>query len=289
MYQTMPVPCRSRYAAVAAAQRALPVEEVEPFGRRDAALRGGAPLTAGAAITALAPLERHFRRHATSFANHAATEIASPVPAASPGPLPSRGGATCSLSCHVSHSPLPSSSHTARASLCDGRGASDSPLRHTSPVHIGCHLPDAARPAMWTLSCWRDVRCQSTGGLGHMAETGNCGLPCSPCCGNARSPESPAPLHALVLGPAPSLARRPARSHHIGRLAVHTVGRVGPQHPVDHLVHARRTQVGVECGRLRAHILADHEMYGDRVARRVAGLEDAINLAEGDLAIRGHN
>src|SRR5207244_5898100 len=101
MCQIMPEP----RGAAAAAQRGLPVEEVEAFGRGDAALRGSASLTAGAAIGARTTLERHLRRLTPPVARHPATQVASPVPAAPPGPLPSRGCVARSLVGHVTHSP----------------------------------------------------------------------------------------------------------------------------------------------------------------------------------------
>src|SRR5207245_9471915 len=101
MCQIMPEP----RGAAAAAQRGLPVEEVEAFGRGDAALRGSASLTAGAAIGARTTLERHLRRLTPPVARHPATQVAAPGPAAPPGPLPSRGGVARSLVGHAPHSP----------------------------------------------------------------------------------------------------------------------------------------------------------------------------------------
>src|SRR5256885_9995113 len=97
MCQTM----RSRVTAVAAAQRGLPVEEVEAFGRSDAALRAGTPLPAGAAVASPAALEQDLGRFASPGTGHAAAQIAPPVPAASPGPLATRCGATFCLACHM--------------------------------------------------------------------------------------------------------------------------------------------------------------------------------------------
>src|SRR2546429_9010451 len=95
----------SRVPAVAAAQRGLPVEEVEAFGRSDAALRAGTPLPAGAAVASRAALERDLRRFAAPVTEHAAAHIAPPVPAPPPGPLPPRCGAPVGLVCHVTLSP----------------------------------------------------------------------------------------------------------------------------------------------------------------------------------------
>src|SRR5438067_2784854 len=100
MCQTM----RSRVTAVAAAQRGLPVEEVEAFGRSDAALRAGTPLPAGAAVASRAALERHVGRFASPVTDDAAAQIAPPVPAASPGPLATGCAATFGLVCHLAFS-----------------------------------------------------------------------------------------------------------------------------------------------------------------------------------------
>src|SRR5256714_4769270 len=97
MCQTM----RSRVTAVAAAQRGLPVEEVEAFGRSDAALRAGTPLPAGAAVASPAALARHLGRFASPVTDHAAGPIAPPIPAPAPGPLATRCAATFGLACHV--------------------------------------------------------------------------------------------------------------------------------------------------------------------------------------------
>src|SRR2546430_4325638 len=98
-------PVRAGVTAGAAAQRGLPVEEVEAFGRSDAALRAGTPLPAGAAVASRAALERHLGRCASPVADHAAAQIAPPVPAASPRPLATRCAATVGLVCHVALSP----------------------------------------------------------------------------------------------------------------------------------------------------------------------------------------
>jgi hypothetical protein len=74
---------------VAAAQRALPFDEVEAFGRGGAALGRGASLNARAAVATQAALERNLGPLTSPVANQAAPEIAPSVPAASPGPLAS--------------------------------------------------------------------------------------------------------------------------------------------------------------------------------------------------------
>src|SRR5260221_14507512 len=93
------------------------------------------------------------------------------------------------------------------------------------------------------------------------------------------------PLHPLVPGPAPALAGGPAGAQHIGRLAVHTVRRVDAQHAVHFLVHTGWTDVRVEAGQLRRDVLADDQVRGNRVARRIAGLEHGVDLAEGELPV----
>src|ERR1051325_10240387 len=93
--------CRSRCAAVAAAQRALPFDEVEAFGRGGTALGRGASLNARAAVATQAALERNLSPLTSPLANQAAPEIAPTVPAASPGPLPSRGRLARSFVWHV--------------------------------------------------------------------------------------------------------------------------------------------------------------------------------------------
>src|SRR2546427_2223444 len=89
-------------------------------------------------------------------------------------------------------------------------------------------------------------------------------------------------LHPLVLRPAASFSRRPARPQHIGRLAVHAIGRVHPQPPVHQLVHARRAHVGVELGHLRGDVPPHDEVARDRVAGRGPRFDHTVHLAQGE-------
>src|SRR6266568_2744616 len=87
-------------------------------------------------------------------------------------------------------------------------------------------------------------------------------------------------LHPLVLWPAPALPGGPAGAQYVSRLTVHTVGRVDAQHAVNFLVHAGRTDVRVEAGQLGRDVFPDDEVRRNRVARRVAGFEHGVDLAE---------
>src|SRR6266566_1145976 len=105
-------------------------------------------------------------------------------------------------------------------------------------------------------------------------------MPAYGCCANT--------LHPLVLGPAPPFARRPPRAQHIRGLAVDAVRGVHAQGALRHLVHSRRAHPGVELGHRGGHVLPDYQMDGNRIARRIAGLEDPIDFGESQLAIRGY-
>src|SRR3954447_8981858 len=87
--------------------------------------------------------------------------------------------------------------------------------------------------------------------------------------------------HKPVLGSTPTFSRRPSRTHDVGGLAIDTVGRVDSELTVDHLIDTGGTQVGVESGKLRTHILAYQEVGRDGVASRISRLEHGIQLAEG--------
>ena len=76
--------------------------------------------------------------------------------------------------------------------------------------------------------------------------------------------------HEPVLGSTPTLSRRPSRTHDVGGLAIDTVGRVDSELSVDHLIDTGGTQVGVELGELRTHILAHQEVGRDGVASRIS-------------------
>ena len=72
--------------------------------------------------------------------------------------------------------------------------------------------------------------------------------------------------HEPVLGSTPTLPRRPSRTHNIRGLAIDTVGCVDPELSVDHLIDTGRTQMGIELGKLWAHILAHQEVGRDGIA-----------------------
>src|SRR3989454_11720493 len=86
------------------------------------------------------------------------------------------------------------------------------------------------------------------------------------------------PLHPLVLGPAPSFPWRPPGAEHVRGLAVHAVRGIHTQGALRHLVHSRRAHPRVELRHGRGHVLPDHQVDGNRVAGRIAGLEDPIDL-----------
>src|SRR5947199_10321953 len=69
---------------------------MEALGVRCASLRSRAPLGAGAAIVALAALERDRDRFASPVADHAAAQIPASIPTAPSGLVPWCGG--CALS-----------------------------------------------------------------------------------------------------------------------------------------------------------------------------------------------
>lgn len=72
--------------------------------------------------------------------------------------------------------------------------------------------------------------------------------------------------HEPVLGSTPTLPRRPSRTYHVRGLTIDTVGCVDPKFSVDHLIDTGRTQVGIELGKLRTHILAHQEVGRDGIA-----------------------
>src|SRR5262245_40362093 len=92
-------------------------------------------------------------------------------------------------------------------------------------------------------------------------------------------------LHAAVLRAAPPLARRPARAEDVGRLAADAVGRVDAELAVGDLVDAGRAEARVERGGRGVDVPADDQVRGDVVARRVARLEDRVDLADRELAV----
>src|SRR5687767_2511351 len=93
-------------------------------------------------------------------------------------------------------------------------------------------------------------------------------------------------LHAPIAGTAAAFAGCPARADDVRRLAVDAVRRVHDELVTIAFVDAGRTDVRVELGDLRRNIRTDDEMRGNRVARRVARLEDRIELREGEHTVR---
>ena len=76
--------------------------------------------------------------------------------------------------------------------------------------------------------------------------------------------------HEPVLGSTPSLSRRPSRTDDVRGLTIDAVGCVDPELSVDHLIDTGRTQVGIELGKLRTHILAHQEVGRDGIASRIS-------------------
>src|SRR5437867_3343683 len=66
--------------------------------------------------------------------------------------------------------------------------------------------------------------------------------------------------HEPVLGPTPPFPRRPPWPEHVGRLAVHAVGRVNPEFVAHALVHPRGAYMEVEVRQLGRDIRTHQQM-----------------------------
>src|SRR3990172_9441837 len=99
-------------------------------------------------------------------------------------------------------------------------------------------------------------------------------------------PNRGSPLHPFVLGSGAAFARRPTWAQDVGRLAVDAVGRINDQLAFSALVDRGGAHVLIELGDFRGDVRAQAQMGGNVVARVVAGAENAVQLGEGELAIR---
>src|SRR6266516_1223430 len=143
---------------------------MEAFGVRYASLRSGAPLVAGAAIAALAALERNFDCFAPPVADHtAAAQILPPVPTAPSGLVAWCGGGA------VSHPIRLLMTCLASPPACSP--STPGGVRRTLSAPQQCRF--GAIPSAWppiTLSCWQDCRCHVTKSSGHYdSAPGVCG------------------------------------------------------------------------------------------------------------------
>src|SRR5256885_12324464 len=117
------------------------------------------------------------------------------------------------------------------------------------------------------------------------APSGSRSSPGTPLASTARR-DLRANSHLTILRPGAAFARSPARTEDVGGFAVHAVGGTHYQTVTVALVDTGGTHVRVELGDLGRDVGADDEMRGNVVAGRVTGLEDRIELAEGELTIR---
>jgi hypothetical protein len=76
--------------------------------------------------------------------------------------------------------------------------------------------------------------------------------------------------HESILGSTPTFPRHPSWTHDVGGLAIDTIWSVDSELPVDHLIDTGGTQVGIELGKLGAHILAHQEVGRDGIAGRIS-------------------